>query len=271
MHFKVDIRALCALLSGLALLAAKPTILHAVPLQIVGTYSGSFNGEPISAAATGMIDTDGTSTNSFNLVFATRPANLNPVVAGNSWNSSYHASATEPRDGAQNLFAVSGGDYIASRTVRWTSTAGYTPLPDEVLQFDAVVQTDLGTGIMSAVQTVNGTYRGPTDLLGIGSYTLHWEQLADNTIVITSFSEILRQSGDPFGAEIVSTYSGPSVSTLTHRLQHGRYFYSNQSFVDETLSFEWHGFVASVPLPATGLLLSAALGLSLIGARKLMS
>lgn len=255
LHSFARVGALFALILSLSV----PTSALAIPLQITGQYTGQVNGVPIIATATGQIDTTGSSLNHFEVAFQSVPSSISPFVAGNSWNSSYQPTAVLPSGGALNLFDLSGGgDYIASRTVRWSS------LPGEQIVFNAVVSTT--GGIMTATQVVNGTYSGPTDLIGVTNYQTLWTQIDPTIIEITSTATLLRANGQSFGAEITSIYSGLSTQMPTNQ-QAGTHTFSNQSFSNNIMSFDWRGTVAPVPVPAAVWLLGSGL-LGLLGVTR---
>ena len=129
-------------------------------LQIAGTYTGQINGFPVQASASGFMDTTGISLAHTTITFSQIPPNFNPIVAGNSWNSSRSVSGVQRSDPvAVNLFDISGGNYLASRTDKWSS------LPGEQIVFTSNVSTIYG--VMTANTTVNGTYTGPSDVVGV--------------------------------------------------------------------------------------------------------
>jgi hypothetical protein len=216
----------------------------AIPLQIIGQYNGEINGEPIIATAAGDIDTSGANLNHFELEFKSRPNDFNPFFAGNCWKSSYWPSACLPTGGAVNLFGLSGGSYFAGRTVRWDS------LPDDEFTLTADVST--ANGIMYANTIVNGTYRGPTDLIGISNYQMVWTQLTPSSIEVKSTATILRANGDSFNANITSVYSGLTAQMPSYQ-QTGTIIDSYQLFNNNILYDYWQGTI--VPEPVTVLLL----------------
>ena len=237
-------------LFALMLALSFPINAVAVPLQIAGHYSGQINGSPISATASGQIDTSGASLNHFTLEFQSIPSSINPMLAAMSWNSSYHGSALLPTGGAVNLFDLSAGNYTASRTVLWPS------LPGDQLVLTANVSTANGT--MTATTNVSGTYSGPADLIGVTDYKMLWTQISPTSIEVISTATILQANGESFGAQITSVFSG-LFSQMPTNQQAGTYTFSNELFNNNTLSFDWQGTIAPVPVPAAFFLFGGGL------------
>ena len=233
-----------------------PSSALAVLLEITGQYTGMVNGSPIDATATGHLDTTGNSLNRLEVEFNSIPSSIHPFIAGNSWNSSYHGAAVLPKGGAVNLFDISGGNYIAGRTVRYEPIAGYESLADDELVLIANVSTDLVAGTINATQEVSGTYSGPIDLIGIKDYQMLWTQIDPTTIEITSVAMIERANGEFLEAHITSVYTG-LLDQMPTKLQTGMYRFSNQSFDNNIMSFDWDGMVAPVPEPSSTLSLLA--------------
>ena len=229
-----------ASLLTLVIVLSIPSSALADPVQIVASYSGQINGVAVNATATGQMDTSGTSLNHFEISFASIPSSISPFIAGNCWNSSYHASGALALGGAANLFTLSGGNYIAGRTVRWGT------LPGDEIVFVATVSTS--GGIMTSNQSVNGTYSGPTDVIGVTDYQMVWAQVDATTIEVISTATLLRSNGESFDAQITSVYSGLSAQ-MPFSVQVGSYTFSNQSFSNNVMSFDWQGVVEPVPEP----------------------
>lgn len=244
-----------------------PRVVLAIPLQIAGTYTGQINGSPIEATVSGNMDTTGAVLNHFELTFTQPiPNNFNPFAVTNSWKSSYHGAAVFPVSNnygtAVNLFDLSGGNYIASRTVRWDS------LPGEQIVLTGDVTTS--GGVMTANNaTVNGTYSGPTDLIGVTDYEMVWTQIDLTTIKVISTAKLLRENGLTLDATVTSVYSGLS-SQMPTRQQVGDHSYSNESWDGNVMEFDWRGSVAAVPEPGTLVLFGTGLiGLLGLGQKKL--
>ena len=99
---------------------------------------------------------------------------------------------------------------------------------------------------MTADTVVNGTYHGPTDLIGVTDYHMVWTQIDPTTIEVTSTAKILRANGEFLDAQITSVYSGLSTQMPTHQ-QTGSNTYSNQIYSDNVMSFDWQGTIAPIP------------------------
>lgn len=223
-----------------------PVSAFGIPLQIAGTYTGQINGSDITATVSGNIDTTGSVVNHFELTFAQPlPGNFNPFAVTNSWKSSYHGAAVFPvtntHGTAVNLFDLSGGNYLAGRTVRWAS------LPGEQIVLTADVTTS--GGVMTANNaTVNGTYSGPTDLIGVIDYETVWTQIDPTTIEVISTAKLLRENGLTLDATVTSVYSGLSSQMPTRQV--GGQTYSNEYWDGNVMKYDWVGTVA-IPEPGT--------------------
>lgn len=233
-----------------------PVSAPCIPLQIAGTYTGQINGSPITATVSGNIDTSGSALNHFELTFdQPLPSTFNPFAVTNSWKSSYHSAAVFPVTNkygtAVNLFDLSGGNYFASRTARWDS------LPGEQIVLTGDVTTS--SGVMTANNaTVNGTYSGPTDLIGVVDYKTVWTQIDLTTIEVISTAKLLRKNGLTLGTTVTSVYSGLSSQMPTQQ-QIGGHTYSNESWDGNVMKYDWVGTVAAVPEPGTFVLFGLGL------------
>jgi hypothetical protein len=225
------------ILMGLSAAQAGPII----PFSFTGQYTGQVNSVPIAASATGQLEVTGNSLNSIQIAFQSIPSSLDPLALGNSWATSYCALAVLPSGGALNLFDLSGGNFTAGRTSKWPS------LPGEQI----VVGTQMSTtgSAMTYTSTVNGTYTGPTDLVAVNGYTMLWTQLSPTSIQVTATASLLRANGQSFEVDLSTVYNGLSVQMPFS--EQGTLTFTNESFVNNVLSFDWQGTLGPVPEPSS--------------------
>ena len=246
---------LCMLSFALAMALGFSSHALGTAFQFSGTYTGQINNVPILADAVGSLDTAGTSVNNIEITFQSIPISLHPFVLGLSWNTSRCLMAVEPvlqpLCNALNLFDLSDGNYIASRSVSWPS------LPGDAIQ--VLTEESTSGNVMTYTAEVTGTYNGPTDIVGVSDYSFLMTQLEATTIEFVSIASLLRANGESFYVEMDTIYSGLSRQMPTQ--QRGELRFANLSFSNNVLSFDWQGDVECVPEPAslflmfTGLLL----------------
>ena len=232
-------------LPAMVLALCLPSSALAEVLQITSQYTGQINGVPIEATGTGQMDTTGNSVNCMEIEFQSIPDSIHPFALGNCWNSTYHKNAVLPLGGALNLWSLTGeeGNYIAGRTVRWSS------LPGDEIEIIADVTTQ--GGVMTADQVVNGTYSGPTDLIGVTDYEAIWTQIDPTTVELSVTATILRANGESFEADITQVYSGLSVQMPTDQ-QFSTLTFSDHTYSNNILSICWQGTVTprlTPPIP----------------------
>ncbi|KAB0243101.1 hypothetical protein EZJ55_23665 [Microcystis aeruginosa EAWAG127a] len=212
-------------------------------LNLAGTIEGQVNDAPVEAMVSGFLDTEGKSINHFQLIFIKPvPITFNPIITGNCWNSSYHPNAIRflpIRDrSVVNFGDISRGSYITSRSVEFPTldTANRIVLTSDVNTTEGLITANNGT--------INGTYNGPTDLIGITDYSFVLRRQDSTSITVSTTANIVCQDGSALPVSITSTYSGLSVPT-TFLEQHGEHYYGNQRWDGKVMSFDWVGVVYS--------------------------
>lgn len=208
----------------LSIFCFAPSSARAIQLQLEGTYGGSINGIPVNAQVVGQIDTDGGLLNHYELHFSA-PLPFDPIVAGLSWKSSYHGMALA-RDSTNpaNLWDLSSGNYIASRSVRYPTLAS-----SNFFDFYSQVNTVNGVAYSNG-SSVLGIYAGPTDIQGIIDYSMVWNQVDATTIRVDTTAKLLRANGDFIPMEITQVYSQLSSQMPVPR-----------QYASETISATWDG------------------------------
>ncbi len=222
-------------------------------MQFSGHYTGEINNVQISADSIGSIDTTGSSTNNIEIMFQSIPRSLHPFVLGLSWNTSRCLLGVEPVTqttcNALNLYDLSDGSYTAGRLVSWPS------LPGDSIQI--ITQESISGNMLSYTSEVTGTYSGPTDIIGVADYNFIMTQLDATTIDFFSTTSLLRANGESFEVVMDTIYSGLSQQMPTQ--QRGELYFSNLSFSNNVLSFNWDGTVECVPEPSSVILFIAGI------------
>lgn len=217
--------------------------------QLSGVYTGQINDVPIIATATGHTDVTGNTPSHVQVDFTSIPSSISPFALGNSWTTSYSAIGVHTSGGALNLFDLSLGDFDSARIATWPS------LPGDQIE----VTTHMSTvgNLMSYTSDVNGTYNGPTDLVFVTDYHWLWTQLDPTSIEVSTTASLIRADGTFFAVDLRTLYTGLSVQMPTHQ-QAGTVVFSNMSFSNNVMSYDWEGTLVPVSEPPTFALLSLA-------------
>lgn len=110
---------------------------------------------------------------------------------------------------------------------------------------------------MTYTAEVNGIYSGPTDLVGVNNYSLIWNQINPTSIEVNCTATLLRSTGESFDVELKTIYTDLAAQMPSQ--QQGTLTFSNLSYSDNTLSFDWQGDVSVVPEPTSAIVLFSGL------------
>ena len=213
-------------------------------LKIEGNINGKINGKSFLASNSGYLNTKGDTINHFELVFVDDvPDDFNPIVAGNCWNSSYHPNgmlSINKDAGITNLFTLTGGNYITSRSVTYPTLneANGLEFSSEVVVKNRIITT--------TKSTVTGCYNGPLDIIGIADYNQTWENGKDGqSVIIDVIANLTRSNGAKIPVKIKTMYSGLNKLMKLPR-QKSRHIYGNQRWDGRVMSFDWVGVLYSL-------------------------
>ncbi|PTR08055.1 putative secreted protein with PEP-CTERM sorting signal/MYXO-CTERM domain-containing protein [Nitrosospira sp. Nsp5] len=252
-NYSILALVICLNISFSGLVRANPIF------QFSGDYTGQINGVPIIATATGQTDVTGNTLSHVQVDFTSIPSNISPFALGNSWTTSNSALGVHTSGGALNLFDLSGGNYDAGRVAMWPSLPG-----DQIS-----VTTHMSTigNMLNYTADVNGTYNGPTDLVFVTDYHWIWTQLDPTSIEVSTTASLVRANGSSFVVDLHTLYTGLSVQMPTQQ-QEGRVIFSNMSFSNNIMSYDWQGTLVPVSEPPTLALLSLAALIGLVFRRQ---
>ena len=219
------------------------------------SFEGQVNGDTISGSGGGEIDIDQMGRSNASILFSDLPAGFNPLSA--SLISNLCANAFRADGGSENLWDLGNGNYSVERTFQWIG------LPQSLVTVNSTVTND--GSLVNSDSVISGTYDGPTDIIGIDSYSVTWlpssapgEFFEAGTVVLN------RASGDTLIMQFASIFSGFSSGLSQPQTGIGVF---NTTFDGSTLSLEWDGEFDVVPAPATAALLAMG-GLTMTRRRR---
>ena len=130
------------------------------------------------------------------------------------------------------MWDLSGGNYSVHRQFSWPD------FPGSSIVASAEVSTEGRK--MTVTATVDGTYDGPMDLVGVANpVEVNWTQGDGNNVDENNHGVVIRQEGEPFAVDYTSAFSGLSQPLVGD--QSGEYRYSNMSWDGTTLRLDWQG------------------------------
>jgi hypothetical protein len=243
-----------------AALCCMATTARCASIVVTGTYSGDINGTPLAASVSGGFDTTGVGPNNLTVNFSSIPNDtFTPLALGSSVITLVCWSAAEPiGPDTLNLFGLSGGNYGISRTFSWPTLSGST------LTATGAAST-VGSNL-SFIANLSGTYNGPTDIVGVTGYTVHWTQGAAGTVDEQATATLLRSNGAALPLAISTVYSGLTNSLLNPEV--GSYTplatYTATGPLSGNFSATWTNTLTSIPEPPSLALCGIGI-LSLVG------
>lgn len=216
------------------------------------SFTGMVNGEPVEATGSGTLDLGQGGKSNASVVFEQRPASFDPLAV--SMISNLTANAFRDPGSPDNLFALAGGNYSTERSYQWIG------VPGSFLQINSTVMNDGGD--WNSTSVIEGTYNGPTDIVGIQSYSITWlpssapgEFFEAGTVVLE------RATGQTLIMQFASIFRGLANDLQQPQFGVGEF---DTSFDGTTLTLGWDGEFA-VPSPAGGAAFAAA---GVIGLRR---
>lgn len=200
------------------------------------SFSGTVNGGALAAAGTGTIDLEQQGRSGATITFSQRPITFDPLAISMVSNLCGNAFRSDKR--TQNLFGLSGGNYDMTRSFQWVGLAG-----SSVLVQSSVVNEE---GSWNSTSTVTGSYNGPTDIVGIQSYSVTWMPSSAAGEFFEAGTAVLeRATGETLILQFASVFSG-LVFDL-EQTQFGEATFDT-TFDGTTLTYGWDGEF-SVPGP----------------------
>lgn len=216
------------------------------------SFDGQVNGEPVEASGSGQIDIDQTGMSQANILFNQLPAGFNPLST--SLISNLCSNAFRAEGGSENLWDLGAGNYNVERTFQWIG------LPGSLVTVNSTVSNS--GSLVTSSSTLDGTYNGPTDIIGIQSYSITWLPSSTPGEFFEAGTAVLeRASGDQLIMQFASIFSGLGSGLSEAQVGTGIF---NTSFDGTNLVLEWDGEFDVVPAPAS----LALLGLGSITAMR---
>ncbi|MEM1072786.1 MAG: hypothetical protein AAGB48_09140 [Planctomycetota bacterium] len=242
--------ALCAL----SLLLPTGTVAgQLIPFD--ATFEGVVNGQAVAAEGSGMIDVEQRGRSSASVTFDQRPDSFDPVAVSLISNLCTNAFQTGLARGktVQNLFDLAGGNYSLTRAFQWIG------LPGSAVTIESTVTNDSEEPSWSSESIISGTYGGPTDIVGISSYSVIWLPGSAPGEFFESGTAVLeRANGESLVMQFASVFSGLSGDLTNVQFGSGVF---DTSFDGTTLELNWDGLFV-IPSPGTSVLLAGCLGLA---------
>lgn len=226
-------------------------------VRFESTYTGRVNGGAIEATGDGMIDLGQGGGSSAAITFTERPSSFDPSAVSLISNLCTNSFQTNRgKSGSQNLFDLAGGNYTVTRAFQWVG------LPGSAVFIDSVVTNGGGEGVWFSDSVLRGTYRGPTDIIGISEYSIIWQpSTAPGEFFESGTAVLKRANGESLILQFSSVFSG--LSSNLEAVQFGAAEF-DLSFENETLTVGWDGVFE---VPSAGTLPALAIGV-LLGARR---
>jgi len=211
------------------------------------SFTGMVNGEPIEASGNGTLDLNRGGMSNASITFDQRPTSFDPQAA--SLISNLCSNAFRDPGSPDNLFELAGGNYATQRTFQWVG------LPGSIVTINStVVNGGAGQDWVSS-SVINGTYNGPTDIVGIRDYSITWLPSSSPGEFFEAGTVVLeRATGDTLIMQFASLFTGLANDLQEPQFGVGTF---NTSFDGTTLTLGWDGEFF-VPSPAGGAAFAAA-------------
>jgi hypothetical protein len=233
-----------------AVLALAAVVAGAQPVQFNLEFDGNINGGPLGATGSGSFDRDGMGLNGAELNFQAMPQGFNPLAV-DALLTNICPNGFVAEGGTKNLWDLGGGTYQLERVFQWLG------VPGSLIEVQAEVTFDSDEQLLTSLMTLNGTYDGPTDLIGIESYSILWlPGSVDGELFEAGTAVVNTASGEDLIVQFASRYTG--LASNLDSIQTGTGVF-NTRFDGDTLLVDWEGFFA-IPAPGPVALLLVAGG-----------
>lgn len=220
----------------------------AQPVQFELGFDGNINGGPLGATGSGSFDRDGMGLNTAELNFQAIPDGFSPLAV-DALLTNICPNGFVAEDGTKNLWDLGGGTYQLERVFQWVG------VPGSLITVEAEVTFDSDEQLLTSFMTLSGTYGGPTDLIGIESYSILWlPGSVDGEVFEAGTAVVNTASGEDLIVQFASRYTGLASNLPGVQTGAGTF---DTSFDGDTLSVGWEGFFA-VPAPGSAVLLLTA-------------
>jgi hypothetical protein len=210
-------------------------------------FDGMINGEPIAAGGSGSFDASGEGSSFGSIDFDSVPSGFTPIAA-NAMLTNICPNGFLADGDSMNLWELTGGSYSIDRTFGWIGFDGFMSASADV------VMQEGGQSISSSM-TFEGTYAGPTDLVGIDSYSILWLPGSLPGEMFEAGTAVMRRAnGEIVVTQFATHYTGMANSLLEPQYGEG---FLDVTWDGQTLDLGWTG-VFQVPTPSSAGLLAAA-------------
>ncbi|MCX6843131.1 MAG: T9SS type A sorting domain-containing protein [candidate division WOR-3 bacterium] len=169
---------------------------HGRQIDVWGSIGGIVNGGHVSGRSWGMLDTTGMKSGYAYVSYDTLSVPLLVLAPDNCIG---HGLGLAPQStGAQNLWSLSGGNYVADRTVVFGGSDSISA---------RVSASATGTDLRCSLQ-VSGAYTGPANLEHWTSSEALWHQRDSATLSDQGRAVLLTSAGDSVVGSFTTTYQG---------------------------------------------------------------
>ncbi|MCC7388064.1 MAG: hypothetical protein IT431_04770 [Phycisphaerales bacterium] len=225
-------------------------------LNFTVEFDGMINGEPLLATGSGSMDRRGQGNNFGEIDFEDLPGGFDPFAV-DTLLTNICPNGFRAEGGSDNLWDLAGGSYGIERTFQWIGLPGSTISATALVEFDEELQT------VHSSMHLTGNYDGPTDLLGIESYSVLWlPSSAEGEMFEAGTAVVRRANGEQLLVQFATRYFG-----MDHGLSAPQFGVAefDATFDGRTLTMGWDGYFEVVPAPAS---LTVLLAAGLLGRRR---
>ena len=219
-------------------------------------FDGIINGEPLLASGSGSMDRQGQGDNFGQIDFEDLPNGFDPFAV-DTLLTNICPNGFRADGGSENLWDLAGGSYGIERTFQWIGLPGSTISATAAVVFDEELQT------VHSTMHLTGNYNGPTDLVGIESYSVLWlPSSAEGEMFEAGTAVVRRANGEQLLVQFASRYFGLDSGLASPQFGVAEF---DAIFDGQTLTLAWDGYFEVVPAPASIAVLLAA---GLFGRRR---
>lgn len=210
-------------------------------------FDGMINGQPIAAGGSGSFDPSGMGSSFGSIGFESIPSGFHPIAA-NAMLTNICPNGFLADGDSMNLWELTGGNYSIDRTFQWIGHDGLVSASADVVAGE-------GGQSISSSMTFEGTYAGPTDLVGIESYSILWLPGSQPGEMFEAGTSVMRRAnGELVITQFATHYTGMANSLIEPQMGFG---VMDVVFDGQTLSLGWDG-VFQLPSPSSAALLACA-------------